>query len=164
MKHHELEKGITYRILYAIYFPKSKAIRKIIPFLYACFLQLITGIPKPDALEKFDAVEFAIMFSKQLYDYPYWLQDLSHLPLFFMFTWMAYWFFSGPVTSQNLNVKAITLSIFYAFFNEGIQAFIPDRFPSMGDLVMNLLGVTLAIFSFRILSRSLQSDKKNKNQ
>ncbi|MDA8990936.1 VanZ family protein [Opitutales bacterium] len=146
-----------YKFLYVIYFPKSKAIRKIIPFLYASFLQLITGVPKPEALKNFDVAEFAIMFSEQLYDYPYWLQDLSHLPLFLTFTWMSHWFYSGPNPSFDLNRKAVIASVIYAVFNEGIQAIIPDRFPSLGDLIMNLLGVILAIFVYKMLGKYLCS-------
>ena len=73
--------------------PSSVFLRKVCPILYLLFLQTITGIPKPEALEGFDASEFAIQFSEKLYDYPYWLQDLSHMPFFFIFTWLAHWFF-----------------------------------------------------------------------
>jgi len=75
------------------YLPESLFFRKFTPLAYLFFLQAITGIPKPDALEDFNASDFAIRFAEKLYDYPYWLQDLSHLPLFFVFTWMAHWFF-----------------------------------------------------------------------
>ena len=111
-------------------------------------MQTITGIPKPEALEGFDAYEFAIQFSEKLNDYPYWLQDFSHLPLFFIFTWLAHWFFVTDFQEIKLNYKALFASLFYAVFNEGIQAFIPDRFPSPGDLFMNLAGVAGQPFFF----------------
>ena len=135
--------------------PESLFIRKFIPLAYLFFLQAITGIPKPDALDEFDASDFAIRFAEMLYDYPYWLQDLSHLPLFFVFTWMAHWFFGAAWSQNSYNQKAVAVSISYAVFNEGIQAIIPDRFPSPGDLFMNLAGVAAAAFVYSYMTKKL---------
>jgi glycopeptide antibiotics resistance protein len=135
--------------------PESLFIRKFIPLAYLFFLQAITGIPKPDALDEFDASDFAIRFAEMLYDYPYWLQDLSHLPLFFVFTWMAHWFFGAAWSQNSYNLKAVAVSISYAVFNEGIQAIIPDRFPSPGDLFMNLAGVAAAAFVYSYMTKKL---------
>ena len=63
------------------YLPRKPLFQEIHSFSVPIF-QAITGIPKPDALEDFNASDFAIRFAEKLYDYPYWLQDLSHLPLF----------------------------------------------------------------------------------
>jgi len=53
------------------YLPESLFFRKFTPLAYLFFLQAITGIPKPDALEDFNASDFAIRFAEKLYDYPY---------------------------------------------------------------------------------------------
>ena len=135
--------------------PSSVFLRKVCPILYLLFLQTITGIPKPEALEGFDVSEFAIQFSEKLNDYPYWLQDFSHLPLFFIFTWLAHWFFVTDFQEIKLNKKASVISVFYAVFNEGIQAFIPDRFPSPGDLFMNLAGVATAFFLYGKIQKKI---------
>ena len=145
----------SFFILDCLYVPNNIFFRKGLPILYLLFLQAITGIPKPEALEQFDVGEFAIQFSEKLYDYPYWLQDLSHLPLFFLFTWLAHWFFSEKTKDKKTNKKAITASVFYAIFNEGIQAVIPDRFPSPGDLFMNLTGVAIATLLYLALQRKI---------
>ena len=55
--------------------PESLFFRKFTPLAYLFFLQAITGIPKPGALDEFNASDFAIRFAEMLYDYPYWLQD-----------------------------------------------------------------------------------------
>ena len=144
-----------------ILLPQNNLLNKLLPILYLFFLQLITGIPKPGALVHFNAAEFAILFSKKLYDYPFWLQDLSHLPLFFVFTWLSHWFFSQKHIGKKVNIKAITASVFYAIFNEGIQAFVPDRFPSPGDLFMNLSGVAIATILFVTLQKKLHNQSKN---
>lgn len=142
--------------------PPNLFVRKALPVLYLLFLQAITGIPKAEALRDFNAYAFAIKFSEKLYDYPYWLQDLSHLPLFLLFTWFAHWFFAPQEIPKKLNFRAISVSVFYAIFNEGIQAIIPDRFPSPGDLIMNLAGVSIAIYLYRLLDRQIYQSLEKK--
>ncbi|MEC7394676.1 MAG: hypothetical protein VX839_07300, partial [Verrucomicrobiota bacterium] len=62
----------------------------LLPIAYTLFLQIITGIPKPGTLKNIDANELLVRFSTELFDYPYWLQDLSHLPLFFALGWLCF--------------------------------------------------------------------------
>ena len=133
-----------------------------LPLGYLCFLQLITGLPKPGALKRFDANEILIRFSEELFDYPYWLQDLSHLPLFFGLAWLWSWQL-GSVTRIGLawRNKALLFSLAYGCINELTQAFIPDRFPSLGDLLMNCAGVILGIichWRFKQLSSNPRDD------
>ena len=68
---------------------------------------------------------------------------------------MAHWFFGAARSQNNYNLKAVAVSISYAIFNEGIQAIIPDRFPSPGDLFMNLAGVAVAAFVYSYMTRKL---------
>jgi len=127
-----------------------------IPLLYTLFLQLLTGIPKPDLLKEFDASEIIVKFSEEIFSYPFWLQDLSHLPLFFLFTWA--WFWHLGLKDRLWRSSALHISLFYACFNELSQALIPQRFPSIGDLAMNILGVVSGVSLFCILKS--RSEKK----
>ena len=121
----------------------------IFPIGYTLFLQILTGFPKPDSLNDIDANKLFIRFSEELFSYPFWLQDLSHLPLFFAFAWLWSWQLSPLSHFKNLfRNKASIISYSYAVLNELIQAFIPDRFPSPGDLIMNIFGVTLGLLVF----------------
>ena len=133
--------------------PSSKAWIAM-PISYMIMLQVLTGLPKPESLRKFDSNEFILRFSEELFDYPFWLQDLSHLPLFFGLAWLWSWFLGPPnrLTSAFAS-KAFLLSLGYGFFNELIQTFIPQRFPSAGDLAMNTLGVTLGIYCHLLLCK-----------
>ena len=136
-------------------FPNSLFLRRILPVCYVILLQLLTGIPKPNTLENRDFNEFAVTFASQIFDYPFWIQDLSHFPLFFILAWFSQWFWQEGTDSSNgtLNPKAIIFSVFFSIFNELIQAFIPDRFPSVGDLLMNLLGVCVGTYVFLHVSK-----------
>ena len=136
-------------------FPNSMLLRKILPFCYVVFLQLLTGIPKPNTLENLDFKDFTVTFASQIFDYPFWIQDLSHFPLFFILAWFSQWFWQEKAGFTNgiLSLRAIIFSVFFSIFNELIQAFIPDRFPSAGDLLMNLLGVGVGTYVFLRVSK-----------
>ena len=132
----------------------------VLPVCYTLFLQLITGMPKPEALKRFDGNELLIRFSEELFDYPYWLQDLSHLPLFFVLAWLWSWYL-GPVGRIGLTWKnkALLFSLVYGCINELTQAFIPERFPSLGDLAMNTIGVSFGIVAHAKLSKVLKGTR-----
>ena len=144
-----------------IHYPQNSWIRNIVPIIYIISLQLVTGIPNPALLERLNAYEIAINLSAELYNYPFWLQDLSHFPLFFLLTWFSYWIISKNSKScrKLCNIKVMLFSISYAFFNEGIQAIIPERFPSLGDLIMNLAGVLTALFVYRLTHDKILQEK-----
>jgi len=133
----------------------------VLPVCYMLFLQLITGMPKPEALKRMDGNELLTRFSEELFDYPYWLQDLSHLPLFFVLAWLWSWYL-GPVGRIGLiwKNKALFFSLAYGCINELTQAFIPERFPSFGDLAMNTIGVSLGIVAHSKLSKVLEDTRE----
>ena len=118
----------------------------MIPVGYMLFLQFLTGIPKPDFLLDLDGPETLWELSKIIYDYPYYLQDLSHLPLFAGLAWLWSWYLGGPAEGKRICGKALVISLTYGVFNEFIQAFIPSRFPSTGDLMMNVAGVFCGVW------------------
>ena len=112
-----------------------------VPVGYMVFLQLLTGIPKPEYLELLDGPESLWIFSKIIYDYPYYLQDLSHFPLFAGLAWLWSWHFGGPRGGKLLHGTALAIAMGYGILNEVIQVLLPTRFLSMGDLMMNVAGV-----------------------
>ena len=79
--------------------------------------------------------------SKILYDYPYYLQDLSHFPLFAALAWLWSWYLGGPKEGNLFRGSALTIAMIYGIFNECFQILLPTRFLSTGDLMMNIAGV-----------------------
>ena len=126
----------------------------LLPLGYTFFIQALTGFPKPESLIDLDANELFVRFSKELFAYPFWLQDLSHLPLFYGLAWLWSWYL-GPVLSLScaLRNKAFYIATLYGITNEMAQAYIPDRFPSPGDIIMNLAGVCLGLATHSIVCR-----------
>ena len=131
------------------------------PLSYLIFLQLLTGIPKPESLKQLDTDQFLISFSEELFSYPFWLQDLSHLPLFLIFSWSWAWYL-GPIKLFDRFTKKfhLYLCLLYACLNELSQFFVPMRFPSPGDLIMNLIGVCLGLYFHQILYFRIQHQTK----
>jgi len=105
------------------------------------FLQFLTGIPKPEYLELLDGPEGLWEFSKIIYDYPYYLQDLSHFPLFATLAWLWSWYLGGPKEGKRFRGAALAIAMVYGILNECFQIFLPTRFLSTGDLMMNATGV-----------------------
>ena len=122
-----------------LYFLKHDFWRVSISLAYILSLQILTGIPKPDSVQKLNISSLAIRLSEELFQYPFWLQDLSHLPLFSSSVGFPIGCLVLPKVVHYKRALLFRVSMLF-FFNEGIQALIPDRFPSFGDLIMNLLG------------------------
>tara|TARA_B100000579_G_scaffold191816_1_gene156758 strand:- start:252 stop:713 length:462 start_codon:yes stop_codon:yes gene_type:complete len=133
-----------------------------LPIGYLLFLQLLTGIPKPDVIREADGPAFLERFAEELFDYPYWAQDLSHLPLFAMLAWLWSWYLGGPKPGAKWAVAAAWISFSYAVLNELGQYFVPKRFPGAGDLIMNLLGVLLGLLAHSKLVKARSPEKNSK--
>ncbi|OUU39171.1 MAG: hypothetical protein CBC16_07950 [Verrucomicrobia bacterium TMED56] len=144
-------------------FPNSKKIRILLPIIYLILLQILTGFPKEDTLKNLNVSEIAIQFSRGIFDYPFWLQDLSHVPLFFIFAWLSNWLFPSKNSFNDIGFSksAMVFSLFYATFNEFIQTFIPDRFPSLGDMVMNLVGVCTGFLTYSLVLKKTLTVKES---
>ena len=143
--------------------PKEK-LWLVVPISYTLFLQILTGFPKPDSLKNLDANELFVRFSEELFDYPFWLQDLSHFPLFFTLAWLWSWQLGYIQKISKFFIHPASLfSCCYAIANEMVQAFIPDRFPSPGDLIMNLAGVLFGLASHSYLSQRINKQSLGEN-
>ena len=119
----------------------SNPVDYAIAVLYTFIIQALTGIPKPEYLKHANVNELLVLFSQEVYDYPFWLQDLSHFPLFFVFTWL--WARCiGPISKESWNstIYLLIISLGYSIVSEVTQIIIPNRFPSIEDLIMNLSG------------------------
>jgi VanZ family protein len=117
----------------------------LLPLLYTSIIQILTGFPRSETLREISASELFISFSEELFDYPFWLQDLSHFPLFFGFSWAWAWYLRRADRDRYTLLLTIALASGYAILNELTQIYIPQRFPSLGDILTNILGVTTAI-------------------
>ena len=145
--------------MWIFYPPSDHRVWVLLPLSFSFFLQFLTGLPKPDLLERLDASKLLIEFSEGVFSYPFWLQDLSHLPLFALFSWLWYWYFK--VQRTLLASPAFHISWSYACVNELSQFLVPNRFPSVGDLIMNLLGVALSsVAYFYLVQKTLKPDLK----
>ena len=125
--------------------PNHSALWVFVPLSYTLIIQTLTGFPKPETLKDISAHDFLLYISEELFNYPFWLQDLSHFPLFFVFAWLWTWFLRRKDYRCRNLVKSLLICISFAILNEFSQFFIPRRFPSTADVIMNLAGVLSSI-------------------
>jgi VanZ family protein len=140
--------------------PTNSRIFILLPLFYTIIIQVLTGFPRSETLREISASELLIRFSEELFDYPFWLQDLSHFPLFFGFSWVWAWYLRRANGGKNRLFLTIALASGYAILNELTQIYIPQRFPSLGDIVTNLLGVTTAISIHTFLLNRFSINRK----
>ena len=126
--------------------PNASKLWICIPVFYTLFIQILTGFPRPGTLHEVSAHEFFIKMSEKIFDYPFWIQDLSHFPLFLVFGWLWLWYLRRKQRNPFALFSLVLVAFSYAIINEFTQFFIPQRFPSINDVIMNLLGMTAALF------------------
>ena len=150
---------MNFQRLFWLYAPTNSKAWIGVPLTYTLLIQFLTGIPKPDILRKVDVNDFLIQISEELFDYPFWLQDLSHLPLFFIFAWLWSWFLRRNQQSKTTLLYSTTITISYAILNELTQFYIPQRFPSVADIIMNISGVLIALTLHSIMIKNRNTTK-----
>ena len=150
---------MNFQRLFWLYAPTDSKAWICVPLTYTLLIQFLTGIPKPDILRKADINNFLIQISEELFDYPFWLQDLSHLPLFFIFAWLWTWFLRRNQQSKTTLLYSTTITISYAILNELTQFYIPQRFPSVADIIMNISGVLIALTLHSIMIKNRNTTK-----
>ncbi len=144
--------------LWWFFAPTRSKVWILIPISYSLVIQGLTGIPKPDALKDAAAHDLFIQISEGIFDYPFWFQDLSHFPLFFLFTWLWAWYIRRVHQTLPTLLYTLFITISFAVINELTQFFIPQRFPSAGDIIMNLSGVFSALLFHSICISSIHRD------
>jgi VanZ family protein len=145
---------MNFQRLFWLYAPTDSKAWICVPLTYTLLIQFLTGIPKPDILRKADINNFLIQISEELFDYPFWLQDLSHLPLFFIFAWLWSWFLRRNQQSTTTLLYSAIITTSYAILNELTQFYIPQRFPSVADIIMNISGVLIALTLHSIMIKN----------
>ena len=72
--------------------------------------------------------------------------NLLHIPLFggLAFLWIKYFQCLG-YPERKLKYAALMLSLLYGISDEAHQYFIPGRFASFSDLLLNLVGILLVL-------------------
>lgn len=83
------------------------------------------------------------------------LQNLLHVPVFALLAWLWHrtlrpWLEPG----MALNTAVIALAAGYGILDELHQLQVPGRYASLTDILLNTLGVIIAIWFIRIHARS----------
>ena len=81
------------------------------------------------------------------------LQNLLHIPMFGLLQWLWLRAFAKTGKSGGQTVMAcVGITTAYGLFDEFHQLFVPGRYASLTDVLMNLVGVAMGTLAFRWLS------------
>lgn len=74
------------------------------------------------------------------------LQNMLHIPMFMGFVFfLDQWLKSFRITPRHRLALAICVSSFLGVLIEAIQMVVPGRYPSVNDIVLNLIGVVVCV-------------------
>jgi hypothetical protein len=101
------------------------------------WLSSLPGTPLPD--------------DPELYALVYWvspsLQNALHVPAYAALAWAWHWALGAWVRVSAVKVLiAFTIALAYGVFDEWRQSFVPGRFASLTDVMLNVAGAVLGIW------------------
>jgi len=120
------------------YLEKNRGFSIFFTILIATEIFVVSSIPGGDA-------------SIGLFD----LSSVYHLLVFFLF---AFFLILSITKNKKINIKYIFLamlfSIVYAILDEVHQLFVPSRFPSIADILVDMTGIFLSTITYLGYKRS----------
>jgi len=78
--------------------------------------------------------------------------NLAHIPAYGLLTILLIYGF-GRSKQSNI-VRIAIFSFMYGLLMEALQSFVPNRYPSILDLCLNLIGIISVIILFKKTNRS----------
>lgn len=101
------------------------------------WLSSVPGIPLPD-----DPAHYALF---------YWisptLQNGLHVPVYAGLTWAWHWALGAWLrVSSTQTICACTIAFVYAVFDEWHQSFVPGRYGSLADVVLDVAGIVFGLW------------------
>ena len=119
------------------------------PLLLMAVIFILSSIP--GKLDDDHALRFLTEFNPQL-------QNLLHIPMFGLLQWLWLRAFAQVGKSGGGRVLAcIGITTAYGLFDEFHQLFVPGRYASLTDILLNLVGVAMGTLAFRWLSPPRQA-------
>ena len=116
--------------------PSKKAI--ILPILYMIFIFILSSIPIEDKIAGHSFIREA-------------MQNLLHIPLFGLlaFLWMRA-FNKNNLLFKKALICSLIITVLYATFDELHQYFVPGRYATLGDLLLNTVGCAGGVFVYTL--------------
>ena len=86
------------------------------------------------------------------------LQNLLHVPMFGVLTWLWHWSLRAWLPrGAPLAAIAFVITFCYGVFDELHQLFVPGRYASLTDVVLNTLGAVIVLWP---ISRRTTNDQR----
>lgn len=125
-----------------------------VPVAVMAAIQVASGLPTPGHLAQQGGAELQASFSRILFAPGKMALNLAHIPVFAALCWL--WCRSlGPWTASRRRaaLAAVGISLGFAVANELSQIAVPTRFATLGDVLLNSLGIVLGLLAFLVTDR-----------
>lgn len=129
---------------------RLKVVTVMAPVLYMALIYWFSSIPGTATVE--DPSVYVVVSWL-----PPRLQNLLHIPLFGVLAWLwyrsLYLWLGRNRRPQWVGAMAFLITSAYGVLDEFHQAFVPGRYASLTDIILNVIGAMLAIWLCRRLAR-----------
>ncbi|MBK8992690.1 MAG: VanZ family protein [Gammaproteobacteria bacterium] len=116
----------------------TRKLRLLLPLAYMTAIFALSSIP--DTETPANALESALRWASPE------LQNLLHIPLFGGLAWCWHWGLRSWMKQEQWRLgAALALTLAYAVLDEIHQLYVPGRFGSLTDVVLNAVGAVLAL-------------------
>ena len=101
------------------------------------WLSSLPGTPLPE-----DPAHYGL-----IYRMPSWMQNALHVPAYAVLAWTTWWALGAWIRVPSARViSACAIASAYGIFDEWHQVFVPGRYASLIDVVLDLTGVAVGIW------------------
>jgi len=115
-----------------------KPYRLIAPILYGTCIYLLSSIPGNLSSNSNPSFLLSLVPSS--------LQNLLHIPLFAGLTSCLLWALAPIKRQKQTYLIVLAVSLVFAVSDEVHQMYVPGRFGSMSDAILDSIGIVLSIF------------------
>ena len=127
--------------------------RLLLPLAYMTAIFALSSIP--DTETPANALESALRWVSPE------LQNLLHVPLFGGLAWCWHWGLRSWMKQEQWRLgAALALTLAYAVLDEIHQLYVPGRFGSLTDVVLNAVGAVLALAVIATHQRGKRRDSR----
>lgn len=125
----------------------NKGLRVAAPLAYMAGIYVLSSVPgdiRPEDAALLQILAFV----------PPKIQNVLHIPLYGLLAWLWCWSLGAwPARGSMVYVAALALTLGYGLFDEWHQSWVPGRYASTWDMIMNGVGAALGLWLYVRLNK-----------
>jgi len=118
----------------------SRRLSMVVPVLYMGLILVGASIPAENGEAGSHRLHFLLL--------PSLLQNLVHIPAYGLLAFLWRWCLNAYVKARTAVVLALVLTIGFGIFQEWYQTFVPGRYGSVSDVVLDGIGAFMGLWAY----------------